>query len=435
MKEKSRVVMYGKNRSELPHAYLTFLACGFMLLFYFPIPLPLPNGLFLPYAALPFVAMGILAYRPDIRLLFIVVISSSLFVLLVQALSDFKAISFSKRLLSGGQLIYIFSFCALIVGARPLTREERARYAIAFLYGSVLICCLGILEIFTPLRTVSDMVRVQLYPTNLLYTSEGRDMLLAGRLRPNVFASEPSQAAWCVCVFILCYLAFSRQNVNFYAAFFVLLAATAIFVSPSTIVILMLVLVLYALERLRTGYGRKLVHLIWLIPLGVSIATCIAYIFFSNRFMYVSELDRSTYLRIVQPFDLVVAALKENTLIGVGFGGLESIWTQISYVETKAIGDNFNANAGMALLTIPTFTGVIGVMAFFGLCYYIVHVIRGWAAAQVLIVLVVTMLQKQSFVITPAWILAGVWIWSQKRPLRAYDPIITGKGNVSLAGR
>ncbi len=414
MKENSRVAINRETKNSLTAVYPTLIACGFMLLFHFPIPLPLSNGLFLPYAVLPFVALGMLIYRPDARVLLKIVASSILFVFLVQALSSFQTISFTKRLLSGGQLIYIMAFCALIVGARPLLREERGRYAAAFIIVSMLICGLGLLEIFTPLRNISDAARDKLYPGNLLYTSEGRDMVLAGRLRPNVFASEPSQAAWSVCIFVLCYLAFSRRTMDFLIAFMVLLAATMIFVSPSTVAILMLVLVLYVFERLRTGYTSKLVHLMWLMPLSVSLATGIAYIFFANRYMHASELDRSTYLRLVQPFDLVAAALKENALIGVGFAGLESIWTQMSYIETKAIGDNFNANVGMALLTIPTFTGLIGLMAFLMLCVYAVRVMRGWAAAQVLAVLFVTMLQKQSFVITSAWVVAAIWVWSQK---------------------
>ena len=387
-----------------------------VLLFHFPIAVDLGQGLFLPMAGIPIVSIMLLLYRPSISRVAIVTLLALAFVASVIALSNYDSVSLNKRIFSGIQFPYILAFSALFAFARPILKYERTVWAKVFFWSAFAICVLGILEIFTPLKLLSDYVREMLYSQGL-YNADMRDIVLAGHIRPKVFSSEPSQAAWTVCQCVVSALAFNRSGKSLLLGSSVLGFAMIVFVSPAIVVIMALVFLLYVLERLSRRRGAKayIGMFLWFL-VGAAMTTVASYFLFGERFLHkdIDEMDVSTYLRVIQPFELVRLALHENLWIGVGFGGLDAIWNKISYIEGGASVANINASAGIALLTIPTFTGLLGVAVFVVICIYITKYLPPWYAVQTLCVLCISMLQKQSFVITSVWIVTGIWIWAVK---------------------
>jgi hypothetical protein len=89
---------------------------------------------------------------------------------------------------------------------------------------------------------------------------------------------------------------------------------------------------------------------------------------------------------------------------------LEAIWNQMTMIEGGTQVENLNQTPGMALLTIPIFTGLTGLFLFLLVLLWIYHRNPGRVGLACVAVLIFTLLQKQSFVITSAWLVAAIWI-------------------------
>lgn len=407
----------------LPGWLNALVAFGIVLLLHLPISVRLTPTLFLPVAGIPILSLVMLLYRPRLIWVSAVAVCAITFVGIVIALSDYQTVSLARRVFSGIQFPYILTFASIFVFARPLFPEEKTVWAKVFMTCAYGIGILGFLEIITPLKALSDSVREVLYSQGL-YAADLRDLALAGHIRPKVFSSEPSQAAWTICQCVVCSLSFNRTGKYYVLGLGALAIAMGVFVSPAIVVIFALILLLYLLEQFaKRPSATEVAGIMAWVLLGFVMAGAASYFLFGERFLYksIDELDLSVYLRVIQPFDLVRLALSENLLIGVGFGGLDEIWNKISYIEGGASVENINASAGIALLTIPTFSGLIGVGMFLVICVLIVRYLPGWEATQALSVLCIAMLQKQSFVITSVWILAGIWLWGLKAQRHRID--------------
>ena len=394
------------------------LSLTLFVLFHFGLSIPITQSFFIPQAA--FIPLGIIMLfrRPDIKLVVAAFVISLVIVCLGVWTADMKLVSATRRFLSGGQFVYTFVTCALVAFAKPLDEKEAPRAALLCQIFAGLILLLGVLEIFTPLKQISDIFRDALYSQGL-YASDTRDYQMAGFIRPKAFASEPSHAAWSLCMLVLSSIAFRPTRTYFIGAFGILLIANFVFFSPNTAVTAVF-LALTAIILFWEPHKIKatIVTVAFASLIALPAAIILADYMLDERVNALTGYEMSYYIRLVQPIELMWAALSYNWWFGVGFGGVEAIWTQITIIEVGASGDNINRAVGMALFTIPVFLGMLGVVLFFLLLWWIIRHYGLRVGLAVVGVLVFTLLQKQSFVITTAWIAAAIWAMQLKTSLR-----------------
>ncbi len=174
--------------------------------FHFGFAVPLPGGVFLPQVAFVGVMLVMVWRRPDPKVIFTAAFGSALLLGLVILASDARVADPMRRALSGGQLIYTLTICAVVATARPFAPEQAQKLSRLLIGAAVTVTGMGLLEILTPLSAVSDAFRQAVYQ-GAAYSADIRDYGLAGFIRPKAFASEPSHAAWSVCQLVLCALA------------------------------------------------------------------------------------------------------------------------------------------------------------------------------------------------------------------------------------
>ena len=387
------------------------------LLFHFGLSLPITAGFFIPQAAFIPLGLVMLIRGTDLKNVSVALALSFIVLGLGIWTADNHLVGIYRRLLSGGQFVYTFGICATVAFARPLEEVHATRTA-RFCQGfAVLILVLGLLEIFTTFKQVSDAFRSAVYLEGL-YASDARDFQLAGFIRPKTFASEPSHAAWSLCMLVLCSIAFRPTRTNFITAFCILLIGTLIFFSPNTAVTAVFlvssaVVLFWDQHRIKATIATLSIATLVALPAAILITGSLL----GQRVNALTGYEGSYYVRLVQPLEMARAALAYNWMFGVGFGGVEAIWTHIAIIESGASGDNINRAVGMALFTIPLFLGTLGVLLFILLLWWIIRHYGARIGLAIAGVLVFTLLQKQSFVITTAWIIAAIWAMQLKTSL------------------
>ena len=105
-----------------------------------------------------------------------------------------------------------------------LIQWRRGTAARVFLVASVLILVGCFLEIYTPLKDISDSFRQFAFLERRVYVADVRDIRLFGVVRPKLFTSEPSHVAKFFLLSITIWLILEKSRSRF-LVFFVLLSA------------------------------------------------------------------------------------------------------------------------------------------------------------------------------------------------------------------
>jgi hypothetical protein len=387
------------------------------VVFYLGVALPVSTGFFIPQVALVPLAAIMAFRRPNFVTVGCIMAISVVAVGSVIALSTSHSGDPSmRRWLSGGQLVYILTVASLIATARPLSKIQADGMARLCNVLATAMLLFGLLEIFTPLRSVSDAFREAVF--NDVYADDLRDLGMAGFVRPKAFASEPSLAAWGIAMLVFTSAALLPVKRNFVYGVALLLATGAVFYSsmaPAAAVALCLTAAILFWDRKRVLSSIAGVGVIGLAGVGLGLLLLVTFI--GGRIDQYAGYEESLFIRVIQPFSLAKSALQYDWRIGVGFGGLEAIWNKIELIENGITVENLNHTPGMALLTIPLFSGVIGSALFIGLIAGILIRYRGRVGAAIVGILIFTLLPKQSFVISTAWIIAAIWAMQLKASL------------------
>lgn len=399
---------------------------------HFMVPLPLTNQMFVPNVALVLAAAIMALRQPNWQLVILVGVASSLFVSLAILANFSSAASIAQQLLSGGQLVYSAVIAATIASAAPF-REEAARRAAAWCLGIAFgVVVLGLLETKTFLAAVSDAFRARVYETGLYYADE-RDITMAGFVRPKVFAAEPSHAAWSVSALALCALAYDQNRKVALCAILICGFGAMVFYSPAALATCgILVVVSSFLKERRSPHGLLSKTLI-VVGGALLVLTLFPYILGVRlETDEVHGVEGSVFIRIVQPFTLAYEALIYNPFIGVGFRGLEAIWTKIPYIEEGIGSDDLNMVPGMAILTIPLFTGIYGVIVFGVVLMILLRQLPYGRRIAFAIVVLFALTQKQSFVLSSAWLIGAVWfLQSKPQPVPAGVEVVKAPNDYS----
>jgi hypothetical protein len=383
--------------------------------FYFPVNLGITQSFFIP--CVPYVILAVLHAHRCNRFLAVAQITGISFIYLF--VNVFGVTSYmtdtAARLLSGAQLSYSL-FCSFTVAfSHPYSPKEKLVVSRSLLVFAAFCCLYGIAEISSPqLANISNVFRNWCYPSELIYGMEDshlmRDLVISGRLRPYAFASEPSAASWgimCLCISGYALTSSVKEKI---VVLCIVLVSTIVFSSPSNMLGFGLLLLCLFIENRIISKKTLWLYFIWLLVAGW-LTYLIAFAVLDSRInLMTANDDMSTFVRLVQPFETALQALKFDLLFGVGFGGLEEIWNSIRVLELNGISSRINMTAGAALLTVPLFGGITGVVLFIVLG---VSVYREIAVKQRLVFLSVvlfSMMNKSSIVITLSWFVVAIWI-------------------------
>lgn len=287
------------------------------------------GALIFPYAGSSLVAVaGAILNRSAIKpahisllsIIILTVLLSALFasisgnVVLVEFLRSFA--QFTVALLS--------AYSIFIVAV--LSSPKRMVILFSLILGVIIVGAFS--ERFGPVRAFSDAFRALLYPKNLLYSADLRDVVSYGALRPRFLTREPSLvgigAGLLVCMIFLLW----RGPFLFKATGAIVVAFGCIFIMRSPTILFFAAIVLYGGIGLRpTTAGR----LSWIYILAITI------VFIATPFILIygsgvaGVSDRSIFgggsyvIRIFGPPLIWLETLQSDPLFGLGLGSFESL--------------------------------------------------------------------------------------------------------------
>lgn len=210
---------------------------------------------------------------------------------------------------------------ALFVTITQSTRAQMSKLLLACSL-TLLVGCL--LESYGGLRPLSDAVRSVLYNRGL-YDADLRDLEYYGRIRPRLFASEPSSVTFCYTLvsFFWFVVSTSRWKLPGYA----FLTAAGLAAMPGPTLLLMIVLLCpYALFIASRRNGQlslaRLLPLALACAIGGLLVLALAISFFPERRRdAVSGNDPSSFYRVQGPAIAGIDTILTRPVAGAGLTG------------------------------------------------------------------------------------------------------------------
>lgn len=297
----------------------------FFIGIYLGVSLPVAEGV--PFPAAPAGIAGIiLLWRRRDRIepfhLSVLLLIILLYVGSILSATDYGFLR--KRFTGLIQLTYslVISY-ALFLTILETSRKQLAGLFFWFLVFIVIGC---FLEQYTPLKAVSDAVRVTIYDHGV-YESDLRDQLLYGKVRPKLFTSEPSAVTFGYTLFLSAWFIISRARgkILIFAAF---LGIGLIAMPGPTLLLALLVLPPYYFfitplitprHKLIPGYRAGILIvggflLIAFVLLGTTI--------FAERFNQIaSGEDPSFFYRVIGPVLVAMEVVRTYPWAGAGLTG------------------------------------------------------------------------------------------------------------------
>ncbi len=262
---------------------------------------------------------------------------------------------------------------------------------------AIIICLVGFtLEILLPpFKAFSDIIRIKLAGDSGVFLygvgdkgggvwSIERDLELAGHIRPNFFAKEPSHAAYTLVLIMMVWYGLSSMKYKplLYAG--ALIIAMKLTGSPTMLCAGAVLAATWVDDLLTPGIGRRA----WRIKLAVGLASTvvaagIAMTLFGSRF-FSKEADMSTCLRTTLPYQMVLWTFREYPAFGIGLGEFENCQDVARQgainlavdrgLAGEVVDDGGNGNMLCnAFCEIPMYYGMIGSLP---LLYYLIKVVK-----------------------------------------------------------
>ncbi|WP_157473669.1 O-antigen ligase family protein [Lentisphaera araneosa] len=220
---------------------------------------------------------------------------------------------------------------------------------------------------------MSDSFRNIVYSHGGLYNSDYRDIALTGRVRPKVFASEPSMHVLFICICILCIKARKITDNKLYQGIYLAILLILFFITNSPTIILTLLLfflIQKADAKLKLNPKVLFINFILMTVVLFSISQTEAFQKRINRFGQVHEVT-SDNVRIIFPIITMIDVVKTHPVFGLGISNkdkvieVSSIYKDLDYEHTHAnlvLGTN-------AITKAIVFTGFAG-FSFFCILFY-----------------------------------------------------------------
>ncbi len=219
-----------------------------------------------------------------------------------------------------------------------LIRAGRDQLARLFLGLSLLLLIGALLEDFGGLRPISDAVRLKIFDSGI-YDADLRDQLLYGRIRPKVFASEPSAVTFGYTLFAFAWLATTRWRWK-YLGYMVLLSAAVVAMPGPTLLLMLLLAVpveLYLNARNDGGSAGRGVKIIVMSALVLVAFAWAGTSVFSERFRDISQgNDPSFFFRVTGPALTAFDVIKRHPWAGAGLTAENYIGDEIVNVYMRS---------------------------------------------------------------------------------------------------
>ncbi len=252
---------------------------------------------------------------PHVALFFVVVL---IYVTSICAATDLSFLH--KRFTGLIQITYSFVICyAFFI---TLVNAERRQIAALFLVFSVLILVGCLAEDYGGLRPISNAVRLKLYSSGI-YNADARDLLLYGRIRPKLFASEPAAVTFAYTLFTFAWMVISRWRWKI--AGYLALMGGGLFAMPGPTLLLMILLLIPYQLTLAKPPGAGAVYFGAVILLS---AALVGAFFFLGHSVYGTRLkeisegdDPSFFYRVIGPALVARDVIRHYPLAGAGLTG------------------------------------------------------------------------------------------------------------------
>ena len=227
----------------------------------------------------------------------------------------------TKRFTGFVQLVY-----SLVLGYAvflTLLRAERRQLATIFLAFCLVIMAGALLEDYGGLRPISDAARSVLYDKGEIYDADLRDFLLYGRIRPKLFASEPSAVtfAYTLLAFVWLLVSAWRWKIVGYGA----LMVGGMFAMPGpTLLLMVLLLIPYMLLVLAsrgTGFVRMIGGLCVCAVVAAAFAVIGQSVYAARLHQIVMGQDASFFYRVIGPALVARNVVATHPIAGAGLTG------------------------------------------------------------------------------------------------------------------
>jgi hypothetical protein len=198
------------------------------------------------------------------------------------------------------------------------------QFAGLFLGFALVILAGCLLEDYGGLRPISDAVRNALYHRGV-YENDLRDILLYKRIRPKLFASEPSSVTFCFTLFT--FLWFVTSNWRWKLPLYVALFAVGSFAMPGPTLLLMLALIPPYAITLASRQGGRLTFLRTAGGVALTALTLVAFIVLAKAIFperlkqIVAGNDPSFFYRVQGPALAAASVLHHYPIAGAGLTG------------------------------------------------------------------------------------------------------------------
>lgn len=213
-----------------------------------------------------------------------------------------------------------------------ITKYDRlgaARFFLAFCAFIVIGC---FLENYTGFRAVSDAFRERVYNFGL-YSSDIRDELLYGRIRPKLFTSEPSAVSFAFALFSFAWYVLSKWRLKV-VGYLAMLCAGYLLMRGPTLLLGVALMVPYEVllaarfvERGRTSYNFTQVFVALLLSGIVAAAAVVAAstVYAVRLNDIASGSDPSFFSREIGPYLTAKIVIAAHPFAGAGLTGWEGI--------------------------------------------------------------------------------------------------------------
>jgi hypothetical protein len=203
------------------------------------------------------------------------------------------------------------------------------RHIICLFFGAMTTIFLGcVLENYTSIKNISDQFRIIAYP--FYYTSELRDMILHGGIRPKLFTAEPSHLASSYILISITWLIISANRFKF--VIYLVLFSIMIFLirSPIMFIGLFSAFIIYFHSNIikRNKFfdtSKPLKYIFLLLIIIVIFYSTIATALYGRLELIVKGQDESILLRLVTPIFIAYETIVKYPFFGAGIGGKEAV--------------------------------------------------------------------------------------------------------------
>lgn len=204
-----------------------------------------------------------------------------------------------------------------------LIRANREQLARLFLGFSLVLLVGALLESYGGLRPISDAVRLHIYDYGI-YDADLRDQILYGRVRPKVFASEPSAVTFGYTLYAFGWLATTRWRWK-YLGYLALLVVGVVAMPGPTLLLMLLLAVPIELFLAGTTQGSGTTRGLKIIVMSAVVLVAFAWAstsIFSERFHQISQgNDASFFFRVTGPALTAFDVMQKHPWAGSGLTG------------------------------------------------------------------------------------------------------------------